>query len=81
MKLKDLKNTISTEVPIVKPSLLKGDGTVAKRPKGTFEDSLDKLDLQGVLLMLTILSERALYLQSKSIMDKPKHILSPLSSI
>lgn len=38
--------------------------------KNPFEENLEKLDLQGVLIMLTILSERALYLQSKDLMDK-----------
>ncbi len=52
--------------------------TINIKPKSPFEESLEKLDLQGVLLMLTILSERALYLQSKELLDKPK-IQTPLS--
>lgn len=38
--------------------------------KNAFEENLEKLDLQGCLLLLTVLSERALYLQSKELMDK-----------
>lgn len=41
------------------------------KPKNTFVEALEKLDLQGCLLMMTVLSERALYLQSKAVMDKP----------
>jgi len=48
---------LNTNAPIVKP-------------KNAFEETLSKLDLQGVLLLLTVLSERALYLQSKDILDK-----------
>lgn len=44
--------------------------------KSNFEQALDKLDLQGCLLLLTVLSEKALYLQSKDLMDK-KPILKP----
>lgn len=44
--------------------------------KSTFEQALDKLDLQGCLLLLTVLSEKALYLQSKDLMDK-QPILKP----
>lgn len=40
------------------------------QPKNTFEEALDKLDLQGILLLLTVLSQKALYLQSRSILDK-----------
>jgi hypothetical protein len=39
-------------------------------PKNTFEEALDKLDLQGILLLLTVLSQKALYLQSKDVLDK-----------
>lgn len=40
------------------------------QPKNTFEEALDKLDLQGILLLLTVLSQKALYLQSKVLLDK-----------
>lgn len=62
-----LENTVESNVPTVKP-------------KNSFVENLEKLDLQGVLLMLTILSERALYLQSKEIMDK-KSLVKPKSII
>lgn len=52
-------------------SLLESNVPTVK-PKNTFEETLERLDLQGVLLLLTVLSERALYLQSQDIMDKPK---------
>ena len=42
------------------------------KPKNTFEEALDKLDLQGCLLLMTVLSEKALYLQSISLLEKPK---------
>lgn len=38
--------------------------------KNTFEEALDKLDLQGILLLLTVLSQKALYLQSKDVLSK-----------
>ena len=47
------------------------------KPKNTFEEALDKLDLQGCLLLMTVLSEKALYLQSISLLEtkieKPKN--------
>lgn len=39
------------------------------KPKNDFELALDKLDLQGCLLLMTVLSEKALYLQSKDILE------------
>ena len=48
------------------------------KKKNPFEENLEKLDLQGVLIMLTILSERALYLQSKELMDKKKVVTPKL---
>lgn len=59
-----ISNTINT--------ILKNSG----KPKNTFEEALDKLDLQGCLLLMVVLSEKALYLQSKDILDK-KPILKP----
>jgi hypothetical protein len=50
------------------------------KPKSNFEESLGQLDLQGVLMLLTILSEKALYLQSKELMDK-KQVLKPKTII
>jgi hypothetical protein len=46
------------------------------KPKNNFEEALDKLDLQGLLLLMTVLSEKALYLQSISLLEKPK-VLKP----
>lgn len=46
-----LENTLEPKVPDVKL-------------KNTFEQALDKLDLQGTLTLLTVLSERALFLHS-----------------
>ena len=64
--MSNIESKVTSEVTIVKP-------------KNNFLESLEKLDLQGVLLMLNILSERALYLQSKSVLDskieKPKSII------
>ena len=48
------------------------------KPKNNFEEALDKLDLQGCLLLMTVLSEKALYLQSKDILDKPKVLKNTL---
>lgn len=44
--------------------------TVVKK-KQPFEEAIEKLDLRGILVLQTILSERALYLNAKEEMDKP----------
>ena len=46
--------------------------TTIVKPKNTFEDALDKLDLQGILLLLTVLSQKALQLQSGDVISRPK---------
>lgn len=49
------------------------------KSKNNFEEALDKLDLQGCLLLMTVLSEKALYLQSLSTL-KPKDTLVKVSN-
>jgi len=46
------------------------------KPKNEFQLAVEKLDLQGCLLLLNILSERALYLQSISVLDRKAIVTS-----
>lgn len=46
------------------------------KQKNLFEQALEKLDLQGTLALMTVLSERALFLNSQDILKK-KSILKP----
>ncbi len=45
------------------------------KKKSPFELALDKLDLQGVLLLLSVLSEKALYLQSIKVIEDKKVVV------
>ena len=58
-----LNNLKNLSIPIVKP-------------KNTFEEALDKLDLQGCLLLMTVLNEKALYLSSISKLENLSFLFS-----
>lgn len=46
------------------------------KQKSLFQEALSKLDLQGTLVLMTVLSERALFLQAKDMLNKNKLIKS-----
>lgn len=59
-------------------SIIESSGTIVPdvKQKNLFEQALDKLDLQGTLALLTVLSERALFLHSKELLQNNK-LLKP----
>lgn len=63
-----ISNTISNNISNV------------SKPKNNFETAIEALDLRGCLMMLTVLSQRAFYLQNKEVIDTPK-VLKPLKNI
>lgn len=46
------------------------------KQKSLFEQSLEKLDLQGTLVLMTVLADRALFLQAKDTLNK-KTVVKP----
>lgn len=59
-------------------SILESKNTLVPdvKQKNLFEQALDKLDLQGTLTLMTVLSERALFLHSKELLESNK-LLKP----
>lgn len=49
-------------------------------PKGAFEEAVSNLDLQRCLMLLTVLSQRAFYLNNKEVIDDKK-VIKPLKNI